>query len=162
MASKLTLVEAIMARHALDPVSPGTICRSRVDFAFANDITAPPAIREFEHMGAKRVFDPKRVAIVADHFTPNKDIAAANMVKVSREFAKSTGILFWETGRVGVEHAFLPEQGLILPGELVVGADSHTCTGGALGALATGMGSTDIASAWALGETWLRVPETIQ
>ncbi len=158
----MTMAEAIIAKHALDRVEIGAICRARVDFAFANDITAPPAIKEFGRIGATKVFDPKRTAIVADHFTPNKDIASANQVKTGRDFAKKMGMLFWETGRVGVEHAFLPEQGWELPGDLIVGADSHTCTGGALGALATGMGSTDLAVAWALGEVWLKVPETIR
>ncbi len=162
MATKRTLAEQILAMHTADSSAPGDICRARVDFAFANDITAPPAIREFGRMGAAKIFDPERTAVVIDHFTPNKDIASANQVKTGREFAKSHGMRFWETGRVGVEHAFLPEQGLILPGDLVVGADSHTCTGGALGAFATGMGSTDLAAAWALGEVWLRVPETIR
>ncbi|MCD7896524.1 MAG: 3-isopropylmalate dehydratase large subunit [Planctomycetaceae bacterium] len=162
MGTKRTMAEAIIASHTDDDVAIGGICRARVDFAFANDITAPPAIREFGRMGATRVFDPARTAVVADHFTPNKDIASANQVKVGREFAKKMGMHFWETGRCGVEHAFLPEQGLVLPGDIVVGADSHTCTGGALSALATGMGSTDLAYAWALGEVWLRVPETIR
>ena len=162
MATKMTMAEAIIAAHSDDRVAQGGICRARVDFAFANDITAPPAIREFGRMGAKKVFDTRRTAIVADHFTPNKDIASANQVQTGRRFAKEQGMLFWETGRCGVEHAFLPEQGLILPGDIVVGADSHTCTGGALSALATGMGSTDLAYAWALGEVWLRVPETIR
>ena len=162
MANDLTLAEAIIARHALDKMTRGGICRARVDFAFGNDITAPPAIREFERMGAKRVFDPDRCAVLADHFTPNKDIASANQVKTGRTFAKAQGIRFWEAGRCGVEHAFLPEQGLELPGEIIIGADSHTCTGGALSALATGVGSTDLAATWALGETWLKVPESIR
>ncbi len=162
MGTKRTLAETIIATHTADSSAPGDICRARVDFAFANDITAPPAIREFGRMGATEIFDPARTAVVIDHFTPNKDIASANQVKVGREFAKKHGMRFWECGRVGVEHAFLPEQGLILPGDLVVGADSHTCTGGALGAFATGMGSTDLAAAWALGEVWLRVPESIR
>ena len=162
MATNRTMAEAIIANKALDRVETGSICRARVDFAFANDITAPPAIKEFNRIGAARVFDRSRAAIVIDHFTPNKDIASANQVKRSRDFAKKMGMNFWETGRVGVEHAFLPEQGLILPGDLVVGADSHTCTGGALGAFATGMGSTDLAVAWALGEVWLKVPESIR
>ncbi len=162
MGTAMTMAEAIIAKHALDKVETGGICRARVDFAFANDITAPPAIKEFGRMGAAKVFDPLRTAIVTDHFTPNKDIASANQVKICRDFAKKTGMRFWQQGRGGGEHAFLPEQGLILPGDLVVGADSHTCTGGALGALATGMGSTDIAVAWALGEVWLKVPETIR
>ena len=162
MANNYTMAEAIIAGHARDKVVKGGICRARVDFAFANDITTPPAIREFRRMGATRVFDPRRCAVVADHFTPNKDIASANQVKLGRAFAKEQGMLYWEQGRCGVEHAFLPEQGLELPGDIVVGADSHTCTGGALSALATGVGSTDIAYSWALGEAWLRVPETIR
>lgn len=157
-----TLAEALIAAHTTDPVEPGSICRVRVDFAFANDITAAPAIAEFSRMGAERVFDPARCAIVPDHFTPNKDIASARQVQIARQFAREQGMLFWEVGRAGVEHAFLPEKGLILPGEVILGADSHTCTGGALGAFATGVGSTDLAAAWALGETWFRVPETIR
>ncbi|MDR0361490.1 MAG: 3-isopropylmalate dehydratase large subunit [Planctomycetota bacterium] len=162
MATEFTMAEAIIARRTEDRVKAGAICRSKVDFAFANDITAPPAIKEFGRIGAGRIFDPARAAIVADHFTPNKDIASANQVKTGRGFAKKMGMRFWETGRCGVEHAMLPEQGLVLPGDLVVGADSHTCTGGALGALATGMGSTDLAVAWALGEVWVRIPETLR
>jgi 3-isopropylmalate/(R)-2-methylmalate dehydratase large subunit len=154
------MTEAIIAAHSKDPVAAGNICGVRVDFAFANDITAPPAIREFGNMGAEKVFDAERCAVLLDHFTPNKDIASAEQSKISREFAREQRLLFWEVGRVGVEHAFLPEQGYILPGEIILGADSHTCTGGALGALATGVGSTDLAAAWALGATWLRAPET--
>lgn len=157
-----TLAEALIAAHTADPVEPGSICRVRVDFAFANDITGAPAIAEFARMGAESVFDPARCAIVPDHFTPNKDIASARQVQAAREFARKQGMLFWEVGRAGVEHAFLPEKGMILPGEVILGADSHTCTGGALGAFATGVGSTDLAAAWALGETWLRVPPTIR
>jgi len=157
-----TLAEALIASHTTDRAEPGSICRVRVDFAFANDITGAPAIEEFSRMGAERVFDPKRCAIVPDHFTPNKDIASARQVQAARRFAREQGMLFWEVGRAGVEHAFLPEKGLILPGEVILGADSHTCTGGALGAFATGVGSTDLAGAWALGETWFRVPETIR
>lgn len=162
MATKHTMAEAIIARHAMDKVSAGEICRARVDFAFANDITTPPAIKEFDRIGSDHVFDGERTAVVIDHFTPNKDIASANQVQACRRFAKKHGMRFWETGRCGVEHAMLPEEGLILPGDIVVGADSHTCTGGALGALATGMGSTDLAYAWAMGEVWLRVPETLR
>ena len=160
--TRKTMAEAIIAAHAKDQVNRGGIVRARVDFAFTNDITAPPAIREFRRMGATKVFDKERCAVVADHFTPNKDIASANQVQTGRAFAKEFGLKFWEAGRCGVEHAFLPEQGLVLPGDIVVGADSHTCTGGALGALATGMGSTDLAYAWAMGEVWLKVPETIR
>lgn len=158
----MTLAEAIIARHTSDRVAPGAICQVGVDFAFVNDITGPPAITEFRKMGAKQVFDKARCAILPDHFTPAKDIASAEQAKTCREFAREQGLLYWEVGRVGVEHAFLPENGLVLPGEIVLGADSHTCTHGAMGALATGVGSTDLAAAWALGETWLRVPETIK
>ena len=157
-----TLVEAIIASHTKNNVEPGAVCQVNVDFAFTNDITAPPAIDEFKKMGGTRVFDPKRCAILPDHFTPNKDIASAEQAKKAREFAREQGMLYWEVGRVGVEHAFLPEIGQVLPGEIILGADSHTCTGGALGALGTGMGQTDLAAVWALGETWLRVPETIK
>ncbi|MDR1915854.1 MAG: 3-isopropylmalate dehydratase large subunit [Synergistaceae bacterium] len=156
------MAEAIIASHTLDPVIPGAVCQVRVDFAFANDITAPPAIEEFKKMGAARVFDPERCAIIPDHFTPNKDIASAQQAKRAREFARVQGIKYWEVGRVGVEHAFIPETGNALPGEIIIGADSHTCTYGALGALGTGMGQTDLAAIWALGETWLRVPETLR
>ena len=162
MATSRTMAEAIIANKALDRVETGAICRVKVDFAFGNDITAPPAIKEFTRMGATKVFDPDRAAIVTDHFTPNKDIASANQVKFCRDFVKKTGIHCWQTGRVGIEHAFLPEQGLILPGDLIIGADSHTCTGGALGAFATGMGSTDLAFTWALGEAWLKGPGSIR
>ena len=157
-----TLAEALIASRTQDPVEPGAICRVRVDFAFANDITAPPAIREFRRMEAREVFDRNRCAIVPDHFTPAKDIASAEQVKVCRTFAREQGMLFWEPGTCGVEHAFLPEEGYILPGDVILGADSHSCTGGTLGAFATGVGSTDLAAAWALGETWLRVPETLK
>ncbi|MDR1965929.1 MAG: 3-isopropylmalate dehydratase large subunit [Synergistaceae bacterium] len=157
-----SLAEAIIASHTKDAVSPGSVCQVSVDFAFANDITAPPAIAEFKKMGAARVFDRERCAIIPDHFTPNKDIASAEQAKIARAFAREQGMKYWEVGRVGVEHAFIPETGNALPGEIVIGADSHTCTYGALGALGTGMGQTDLAAVWALGETWLRVPETIK
>lgn len=156
-----TMAEAIIARHTKDAVAPGNICQVTVDFAFGNDITAPPAEDEFRKMGAKHVFDKDRCAILLDHFAPNKDIASAELCRQARAFAREQGLKFWEVGRVGVEHAFLPEQGLVLPGDIIIGGDSHTCTYGALGALATGMGQTDLAAVWALGETWLRVPETI-
>ena len=157
-----TLAEAIIAAHTKDPVAKGAICQVSVDLAFANDITGPPAIEEFRKMGGVKVFDSQRCAIVPDHFTPNKDIASAEQAKKARVFAKEQGMLYWEVGRVGVEHAFLPEMGLTLPGDIVIGADSHTCTYGALGALGTGVGQTDLAAIWALGETWLRVPPTIK
>jgi 3-isopropylmalate/(R)-2-methylmalate dehydratase large subunit len=156
------MAEAIIASHTKDAVYPGSVCQASVDFAFANDITGPPAVEEFKKMGAGRVFDPERCAIIIDHFTPNKDIASAEQAKRARAFAREQGLKFWEVGRLGVEHAFIPETGNALPGEIVLGADSHTCTYGALGALGTGMGQTDIAAVWALGETWLRTPETIK
>lgn len=158
----MTLAEAVIAVHTTDPVTPGAICRVTVDLAFANDITAPPAIDEFRKMGGVKVFDPTKCAILPDHFTPNKDIASAMQAKNAREFAREQKMLYWEVGRVGIEHAFLPEIGQTLPGEIIIGADSHTCTYGALGALGTGVGQTDLAAIWALGETWLRVPQTIK
>lgn len=158
------MAEAIIAAHTTDNVAPGAVCQVKVDFAFANDITGPPAVEEFRKMAGAggRVFAPKRCGLLPDHFTPNKDIASAEQSKKVREFAREQGLMYWEVGRVGVEHAFLPEMGMVLPGEIVIGADSHTCTYGALGALGTGMGQTDLAAVWALGETWLRVPETIK
>lgn len=142
---------------------PGQIVRCRLSLVLANDITAPLAIKSFKKMGAAGVFDKDKVVIVADHFTPNKDIASAEQVKVCREFAKAMGLThYFEGGNVGVEHALLPELGLVGPGDVVIGADSHTCTYGGLGAFATGMGSTDVAGGMALGETWFKVPPTIQ
>ena len=158
----MTLAQAILSRKSDKAPEEGTLCRVRVDLAFANDITGPPAIRSFKEMGAEKVFDPARCAVLPDHFTPNKDIAAAEQAKEARDFALEQGMLYWEQGRVGIEHAFLPEQGHILPGEIILGADSHTCTGGALGAFATGVGSNVLAALWALGETWFRVPSTIK
>jgi 3-isopropylmalate/(R)-2-methylmalate dehydratase large subunit len=156
------MAEAIIASRTRDAAAPGSVCRVSVDFAFANDITAPPAIAEFKKMGAVKVFDPERCAVILDHFMPSKDIASAEQARIARIFAREQGLKFWEVGRAGVEHAFIPETGNALPGEIVIGADSHTCTYGALGALGTGMGQTDLAAVWALGETWLRVPETIK
>ncbi|OGN91478.1 MAG: 3-isopropylmalate dehydratase large subunit, partial [Chloroflexi bacterium RBG_13_48_17] len=125
-------------------------------------ITAPLSIKEFHRLGVNRVYDPKRVVMVPDHFCPNKDILSAEQAKMMREFARQYDLLYFEVGRMGIEHVLLPEQGLVLPGEVVVGADSHTCTYGALGAFATGMGSTDIAVAMATGEIWMKVPQTIK
>ncbi len=156
------LVQKILQPHTEQEVVPGSIITARISMALANDITAPLAIKSFRAMGASRVFAQDRVALVMDHFTPQKDIASAMQVKVAREFAAEMGIThFYENGRVGVEHALLPELGLVGPGDVVVGADSHTCTYGALGAFATGFGSTDLAAAMALGETWFKVPESI-
>ena len=159
----MTLAEKILAAHSgKQKVSPGEFLSVRVDLVMANDITAPIAIREFERLGAKAVFDPQRVVMVPDHFVPNKDIPSAEQAKLMKEFALEHGLVYFEVGRMGIEHVLLPEQGLVLPGDVVVGADSHTCTYGALGAFATGMGSTDIASAMATGEIWMKVPPTIK
>jgi 3-isopropylmalate/(R)-2-methylmalate dehydratase large subunit len=159
----LTLVEKILAEHSDNKeVSPGEFINVRVDLVMANDITAPIAIREFKRLGVERVFDPNRVVMVPDHFVPNKDIASAEQAKLMREFAYEQGIIYFELGEMGIEHVLLPEQGLVLPGEVVIGADSHTCTYGALGAFATGMGSTDIAAAMATGDIWMKVPPTIR
>jgi len=159
----LTLVEKILAEHSDNKeVSPGEFINVRVDMVLSNDITAPIAIREFKRLGVGRVFDPNKVVMVPDHFVPNKDIASAEQAKLMREFAHEQGIIYFELGEMGIEHVLLPEQGLVLPGEVVIGADSHTCTYGALGAFATGMGSTDIAAAMATGDIWMKVPPTIK
>jgi len=159
----LTLAEKILAAHSdKKKVTPGQFINVRVDLILANDITAPIAITEFHRIGVKRVFDPKKVVMVPDHFVPNKDIASAEQAKQMREFAHEQEILYFEVGQMGIEHVLLPEQGLVLPGEVVIGADSHTCTYGALGAFATGMGSTDIAAAMATGDIWMKVPPTIK
>ncbi len=143
--------------------APGQIVRCSVSLVLANDITAPLAIESFYSMGAEKVFDPEKVVLVSDHFTPNKDIDSAEQVKRVREFARKFGIThYYEGGSSGVEHALLPELGLVGPGDLVVGADSHTCTYGGLGAFATGLGSTDVAAAMVLGETWFKVPPSIR
>jgi len=159
----LTLVEKILAAHSdKKKVSPGDFINTSVDLILANDITAPIAIKEFKRLGLKRVFDSKKIVMVADHFVPNKDIASAEQVKLMREFACEQGIIYFDVGQMGIEHALLPEQGLVLPGDAVIGADSHTCTYGALDAFATGMGSTDIAAAMATGDIWMKVPPTIK
>ncbi|MDR9459213.1 MAG: 3-isopropylmalate dehydratase large subunit [Dehalococcoidia bacterium] len=158
-----TIAEKILAAHSgKDKVSPGEFLNIRVDLVMANDITAPIAITEFERIGVTKVFDPERVVLVADHFVPNKDIPSAEQAKLMREFAREQGVVYFEVGSGGIEHVLLPEKGLVLPGDVIVGADSHTCTYGALGAFATGMGSTDIACAMATGEVWMKVPPTIK
>jgi 3-isopropylmalate/(R)-2-methylmalate dehydratase large subunit len=159
-----TIVEKILARAAgRDEVAPGEIIEAGVDLALANDITAPMAIAEFEKAGFERVFDPAKIALVPDHFAPNKDIKAAGQSKLMREFAREHGIVhYFEVGRMGIEHVLLPEQGLVAPGDVVVGADSHTCTYGALALFSTGVGSTDFAAAMAWGRVWLRVPESLK
>ena len=160
----MTITEKILATHAgLKQVAPGQIINCRVDVALGNDITAPLAIQAFREMGAATVFDKAKVILVPDHFTPNKDIQSAEQCRLMREFAREQGLVHYlEVGRMGIEHALLPEMGLVGPGYLVIGADSHTCTYGALGAFATGVGSTDLAAAMATGEIWLRVPEQIK
>ena len=160
----MTITEKILARHAgLESVAPGDLVEAKVDLAFAHDFTAPIAIQVFKQIGAPKVFDRKRVALVADHFVPNKDIASAEQAKLMREFAREQDLeLYYEVGEAGIGHVLLPEQGLVVPGQLVIGADSHTCAYGALGSFSTGVGSTDFAAVMATGETWLRVPPTIR
>lgn len=160
----MTITEKILAAHAgLQEVNPGQLIQSQVDIVLANDITAPLAIEQFRASGAKKVFDPGKVVIVADHFAPNKDILSAEQCRFVREFAKEQKLThYYEGGEMGVEHALLPEKGIVKPGEVIIGADSHTCTYGALGAFATGVGSTDVAAALITGETWFRVPESIK
>ncbi len=160
----MTITEKILAAHAgREDVSPGELINAKVDIILANDITAPIAIREFEKTGAADVFDRDRIAFIPDHFAPQKDIRAAEQCRMLRDFSRDYNLgLYFEVGRMGVEHALLPEQGIVLPGDLVIGADSHTCTYGALGAFATGVGSTDAAAAMATGECWFRVPESVK
>jgi len=144
-------------------VVPGELITAQIDMALANDITAPIAIELFEKSQTPSVFDREKIALVPDHFVPNKDIRSATQVQIMRRFAKKYGIKhFFELGQMGIEHVLLPEQGLVLPGDVVIGADSHTCTYGALGAFATGLGSTDIAAAMITGEVWLKVPESMK
>ncbi|MBW2032823.1 MAG: 3-isopropylmalate dehydratase large subunit [Deltaproteobacteria bacterium] len=160
----MTITEKILAAHAgKETVSPGELVQVNVDLALANDITAPLAINVFHDLEACDVFDRERIALVPDHFVPNKDIESAQQVKLTREFARKHRIKhFFELGETGIEHVILPEKGLISPGDLVIGADSHTCTYGALGAFSTGMGSTDLGAILATGKTWLKVPAAIK
>jgi 3-isopropylmalate/(R)-2-methylmalate dehydratase large subunit len=160
----MTITEKILAAHAgREKVSAGDLINAKVDLILANDITAPISIKEFKKTGAKDVFDRERVALIPDHFAPQKDIKAAEQCKMLRDFSNEHELgLYFEVGRMGVEHALLPEQGLVGPGDLVIGADSHTCTYGGLGAFSTGVGSTDVASAMATGECWFKVPESMK
>jgi len=159
----LTLAEKILAAHAgKKQVHYGELISVKIDLVLANDITAPIAIKEFRRLGIERVFDPNKIVMVPDHFVPNKDIASAEQAKMMREFCYEQGILHFEVGQMGIEHVLLPEKGLVLPGDVVIGADSHTCTYGAVGAFSTGMGSTDIAAAMATGDIWMKVPPTIK
>ncbi len=159
-----TITEKILAAHAgRETVAPGELINVRIDMALANDITAPIAIDLFEKSRVESVFDPEKIALVPDHFVPNKDIRSAVQVQAMRTFARKYHIKhFFELGEMGIEHVLLPEKGLVLPGDVVIGADSHTCTYGALGSFATGVGSTDIAAAMITGEAWFRVPESIK
>ena len=160
----MTMTQKILSAHAgLDGVNAGQLIKAKVDLVLGNDITSPVAIREFEKAGLEFVFDREKIALVMDHFTPNKDIKAAEQCKVVRGFAKKHDIVnFFDVGRVGIEHALLPEMGLVKPGDLVIGADSHTCTYGALAAFSTGVGSTDMAAGMATGLCWLKVPAAIR
>ncbi|MHB9093178.1 MAG: 3-isopropylmalate dehydratase large subunit [Eubacteriales bacterium] len=160
----MTITEKILAAHAgRDQVEPGELINCKVDVVLGNDITAPVAIKEFEKIGVPGVFDKERVVLIPDHFTPNKDIKSAEQAKMLRDFARKHGLTnYFEVGRMGIEHCLLPEQGIVLPGDVVIGADSHTCTYGALGAFSTGVGSTDMAAGMASGEVWFKVPESIK
>jgi 3-isopropylmalate/(R)-2-methylmalate dehydratase large subunit len=163
MAS-MTITEKILARHAgLESVAPGDMIEARVDLAFAHDVTGPIAVKMFRETGIPKVFDREKIVLVADHFVPNKDIASAQQVKIIREFAREQDLKYYfEGGEAGIGHVLLPEKGFIVPGEVVIGADSHTCTYGALGAFSTGVGSTDLAAVMATGRIWLKVPPTIR
>ena len=160
----MTISEKILAAHCdRSEVKPGDLIEARLDFVFANDISGPLSIRVFNEAGGKRIFDPERVAMIPDHFVPNKDIQSAMQAKELRDFALAQKLPhYFEVGRMGIEHVLLPEQGLVLPGDVIIGADSHTCTYGALGAFATGVGSTDLGAALITGQTWFRVPESIR
>jgi 3-isopropylmalate/(R)-2-methylmalate dehydratase large subunit len=160
----MTMTQKILAAHAgLKKVKAGQFIEAKLDIVLANDITGPPSIKEFEKMGAESVFDANKVVLVPDHFTPNKDINAAEQCKLLRAFAAAQGIKhYFEVGEMGIEHALLPEKGLVAAGDAVIGADSHTCTYGALGAFATGIGSTDMAAGMATGKAWFKVPAAIR
>jgi len=159
-----TITEKILASHCdKKEVKPGEFIEPRVDIALGNDVTSPLAIKEFRQVGAKKVFDKNKVVLVMDHFTPNKDIKSADQVKFVREFAREQKLKhYYEGANVGVEHALLPEQGIVAPGDVVIGADSHTCTYGAIGAFSTGSGSTDLAAAMITGKVWFKVPQSIK
>ncbi len=160
----MTMSQKILAKHAgLDTVTAGQLIEANVDLVHGNDITAPVAIREMKKLNKKEVFDQEKVVFVMDHFVPNKDITSAKCTQMCRNFAKEQGLKnYFDVGKMGIEHALIPEQGLIVAGELSVGADSHTCTYGALGAFSTGVGSTDMAAAMATGKLWFKVPAAIK
>ena len=160
----MTMTQKILAKHAgLESVAAGQLIEANVDLTLANDITGPVAIREMEKAGFDKVFDNTKIALVMDHFAPNKDIKSAEQCLECREFSKKHNIVnFFDVGAMGIEHALLPEKGLTAPGELIIGADSHTCTYGALGAFSTGVGSTDLAAGMATGKAWFKVPSAIK
>jgi len=160
----MTITEKILAAHCgKKEVVPGELINAKLDLVLANDITAPIAIKEFRAAGAKKVFDPDRIALINDHFVPNKDIPSAEQCSMVRQFSREHNLsLFFDVGKMGIEHALLPEQGLVVPGDVMIGADSHTCTYGALGAFSTGTGSTDVAAAMITGEAWFKVPESMK
>ena len=160
----MTMTQKILAAHAgLDSVRAGQLIRAKLDMVLGNDVTTPVAINEFEQNGFKNVFDKDKISIVLDHFTPNKDIKSAEHCKQCREFANAMDVTnFYDVGEMGVEHALLPEKGIVAPGEAIIGADSHTCTYGAVGAFSTGVGSTDMAAGMASGEAWFKVPSAIK
>ena len=164
MSTKMTMTQKILAAHAgLESVEAGQLILVNIDRVLGNDITSPVAIREFERIGAKTVYDKEKVTMVMDHFAPNKDIKAAVQCKMCREFCAEHEVTnFYDVGRMGIEHALLPEKGLVVPGDIVIGADSHTCTYGALGAFSTGVGSTDMACGMATGKAWFKVPSAIK
>ena len=160
----MTMTQKILAAHAgLPEVKAGQLIMADIDLVLGNDITAPVAVNEFRKAGFSQVFDKRKIAIVPDHFTPNKDIKAAEQCRLIREFACGMEIEnYFEVGEMGIEHALIPEQGLAVPGDVIIGADSHTCTYGALGAFSTGIGSTDMAAAMATGKAWFKVPAAIK
>ena len=160
----MTMSQKILAAHAgLDKVVAGQLIEAKLDLVHGNDITTPVAIKEFNKIGVKEVFDKDKVVIVPDHFTPNKDIKSAEQCKFIREFAHDKNLTnYLEVGQMGIEHAVIPEKGLVVAGDLTIGADSHTCTYGALGAFSTGVGSTDMACGMATGKAWFKVPEAIK
>lgn len=163
MPRPMTMAEKILAAHAgLEEVVPGQLIECNLDLVLSNDVTAPIAIKEFKKIGVEKVFDPAKIALVPDHYVPNKDIKSAEQAKMTRDFAREQGIThYYEVGCMGVEHALLPEQGVVGAGDLIIGADSHTCTYGALGAFSTGVGSTDAAVGYVTGKAWFKVPESL-
>ena len=163
MPRPMTMAEKILAAHAgLEEVVPGQLIECNLDLVLSNDVTAPIAIKEFKKIGVEKVFDPTKIALGPDHYVPNKDIKSAEQAKMTRDFAREQGIThYYEVGCMGVEHALLPEQGVVGAGDLIIGADSHTCTYGALGAFSTGVGSTDAAVGYATGKAWFKVPESL-